>query len=326
MNMNQTDNSKGVSLAGVSSQRKANWDGDIIPQPSTSSPIFSVCWNLKREGYAESTVEATGKRLRNLARRVNLSEPENVKSYIAGKDCGNGFKESLAEAYDLYVRYSGLSWSKPFYQRYDKRPKIPTEQRIEMLIASANLRMCLVLSMMRDLGTRPIELTWLKVKDIDLESGIVNITTAKFGVGRTLKLKAGTLAILKAWVSKYNIGLNDRLFPVKANSLCESYRKHRNFLATKMVDPAFKSIRLYDFRHYRASKEYHRTKDLLYVKQFLGHGDLRSTLKYIQLVDFGNDEFTCKVAKNLGDASGLIEAGFTFVCDMEGVKLFRKAK
>ena len=171
-------------------------------EPELRENLVMVCWSLKREGYAESTVTATGKRLRNLARHVNLSEPENVKSYIASMSCGNSFKESLAEAYDLYVSFRGLSWVKPFYQRYDKRPKIPTEQRVEMLIAYAKLRMALVLSLMRDLGTRPIELTWLKLKDFDLETGIVNITTAKFGVGRTLKIKSNTLAMLKVWVSK----------------------------------------------------------------------------------------------------------------------------
>ena len=67
-------------------------------------------------------------------------------------------------------------------------------------------------------------------------------------------------------------------------------------------------------------------KDLIYVKQFLGHTDLRSTLKYIQLVNFGDDGFICKVAKSIEETAGLIECGFEFVCDMVGVKLFRKAK
>ena len=257
---------------------------------------------------------------------MNLEEPEQVKSYIASKECGNGFKESLAEAYDLYVRFRGLAWNKPFYERYDKRPKIPSEQRIEMLIAHANKRLALILSIIRDLGTRPIELTWLKLKDVDLETGIVNITTAKFGVGRTLKLKSTTLAMLKMHVQNKKIGLNDLIFPVKSNAISESYRKLRNNLANKLQDSAFKSIRLYDFRHYRASLEYHRTKDLLYVKSYLGHKDLRSTLKYIQLIDFGNDEYHCKATKNLQEATTLIESGFEYVTEMDGIKIFRKRK
>ena len=89
---------------------------------------------------------------------------------------------------------------------------------------------------------------------------------------------------------------------------------------------AFKSIRLRDFRHYRSSKEYHWIKDLLYVKSFLGNSDLRRALKYIQLVDFGEDGYSFKVAKNVVEAADLIEAGFQFVCDVAGVKLFKKAK
>lgn len=37
-------------------------------------------------------------------------------------------------------------------------------------------------------------------------------------------------------------------------------------------------------------------------------------------------DFICKVAKDAKEAMMLIEEGFMFVCEMEGVKLFRKAK
>jgi len=48
-----------------------------------------------------------------------------------------------------------------------------------MLISNASPRMALFLSMSKDLGSRPIELTWLKVADINLQNGIVNLTGAK---------------------------------------------------------------------------------------------------------------------------------------------------
>jgi len=37
------------------------------PKNSTTSPTFEVCWSLKRDGYAESSEVAVGKRLRHLA-------------------------------------------------------------------------------------------------------------------------------------------------------------------------------------------------------------------------------------------------------------------
>ena len=73
--------------------------------------------------------------------------------------------------------------------------------------------------------------------------------------------------------------------------------------------------------------EYHRTKDILYVKNLLGHRKIESTMVYTQLIAFENeDHFTCRVAKDVQEAKQLVEAGFDYVTDIDGVKLFRKRK
>jgi hypothetical protein len=73
--------------------------------------------------------------------------------------------------------------------------------------------------------------------------------------------------------------------------------------------------------------EYHRTKDILYVKQLLGHRNIQNTLKYTQLVQFEReDTFHSAVATKIDDARALIETGFEYVCEMDAVKLFRKRK
>jgi hypothetical protein len=56
----------------------------------------------------------------------------------------------------------------------------------------------------------------------------------------------------------------------------------------------------------------------------LGHKDIRNTLVYTHLVDFGSDEYVCKIAKTVDDAKVLVEDGFDYVT--EGLKLFRKRK
>jgi integrase len=255
-----------------------------------------------------------------------LDNPENVKVFIASKQCSNGFKESLIEAYAIYCKANNISWNKPFYERYDRQPKIPSEEKLNMIIANSSKRLALILSIIKDLGLRPIEVTWLKVKDIDLDSGMVTITSAKYCVGRTLKLKSNTLAMLKNYIILKTLNVNDRLFPVKSSSISESYRIVRNRLANKLNDPSIKTIRLYDFRHFRATITYHQTKDLLFVKNMLGHKDLRTTLRYTQLISFNNDEYHCAVARTVQEASKLIESGYEYVCDIDNVKLFRKRK
>jgi integrase len=113
-------------------------------------------------------------------------------------------------------------------------------------------------------------------------------------------------------------------------SLKSNVYKTRKSLAFKLQNPRLKEIGLHTFRHWKATMEYHKTRDILHVQQLLGHRDLRNTLIYINLekVLFQNtdDEFHVKVAQSLDEACKLLEVGFEYVTDMNGAKLFRKRK
>jgi hypothetical protein len=100
---------------------------------------------MKKNAYEETTIKATAKRLKHLQKNSLLADPETVKTYIANKKCSNAFKECLIETYDIYMRSINQQWNKPFYERYDKMPKIPTEEKINMLISNASRRMALFL-------------------------------------------------------------------------------------------------------------------------------------------------------------------------------------
>jgi integrase len=79
-------------------------------------------------------------------------------------------------------------------------------------------------------------------------------------------------------------------------------------------------------RHWKATMEYHKTRDILHVKQLLGHKSIENTLLYTHLVNFDDDEFTRRIAKNVKEAKELVEAGFDYITDIEDAKLFRKRK
>jgi len=72
--------------------------------------------------------------------------------------------------------------------------------------------------------------------------------------------------------------------------------------------------------------EYRRTRDLLYLQRILSHKSITTTILYTQLIDWQSDEYTSAVAQNLDEARSLVEAGFEYVTEVEGVKLFRKRK
>jgi len=77
--------------------------------------------------------------------------------------------------------------------------------------------------------------------------------------------------------------------------------------------------------------EYHRTKDILHVKQILGHVNIKNTLVYITLAEElfkDQQEYVSKVARNVKDACAFVDAGFEFVTGEynDGGKIFRKPK
>ncbi|MDH5494831.1 MAG: site-specific integrase, partial [Candidatus Bathyarchaeota archaeon] len=75
-----------------------------------------------------------------------------------------------------------------------------------------------------------------------------------------------------------------------------------------------------------ATTEYHKTKDILYVQQLLGHKNIQNTLIYTQLINFESDEFHVKTAKTVDEACKLVEAGFDYVTTMDNCQIFRKRK
>jgi hypothetical protein len=59
----------------------------------------------------------------------------------------------------------------------------------------------------------------------------------------------------------------------------------------------------------------------------IGHKSLKNTLRYTQLVALPqNEEYICKVAETVEGAKDLVEAGFEYVTEVNGVQLFRKMK
>ena len=74
-------------------------------------------------------------RLKLLAKHVTLDDPEQVKEFIANQSWSPYFKNAVSYAYDKYVRANGLEWKPTIYKTPRKLPKIPTTERINLIIA-----------------------------------------------------------------------------------------------------------------------------------------------------------------------------------------------
>ncbi|MBA7675136.1 Tyrosine recombinase XerC [subsurface metagenome] len=288
---------------------------------------MNILIKLKNQNRSDYTIKTTSKALTTISKYADLNKPEQVKAFIANKQSGNGYKRNLSLAYNKFCDFYKIEWTMPIYKQETKLRRIPTTENVNMLIAKAQKTLSVKLTLSKETGLRPIELCNLKVKDIDLDHKTIYPTTAKNGSARALKISNSLQTMITNHINTKKLNPNDKLFKGDAPNYGRYYRRMRNYLAEKLGNPTLKTISLYDFRHYFATKLYAKTRDILYVRQQMGHKKIETTLKYVQLLNLEeDDEWTCKIATTTKEIAELVEHGFIYVTELNGDKIFKKRK
>jgi integrase len=304
--------------------------GDIkqqVEQQTRKGLIINFMLYMKKQGFRPSTIKNRAELIKTLLNQgVDLNNPEDVKFAIADKKCGDGYKKNLVLAYDTLLKMQGKKWDAPKYKPSDRLPFIPLESEIDQLISSVGRRISLFLHVLKETGADPGEALATEWIDIDRNSKTITINHPVKGH------KARIITISKELLNRLDAlpKTTDKVFNVKMRTLLKNYHTQRKTAARKFVNPRLRKITFTTFRHWKATMEYHKTKDILWVMHLLGHNSLKTTLIYIDLETAlfreANDEFTVRVANTLDEASELLEVGFEYVCEMEGKTLFKKRK
>ncbi|MCW3983197.1 MAG: site-specific integrase [Candidatus Bathyarchaeota archaeon] len=307
----------------------AQREGDKEFAADSKGVIFEFLWWMKKQGYAEATIEGDVKLIEVLVKRgANLYDPESIKEVIAKQSWSTGRKANAVNAYNNFLKMRGGKWTPPTYEVVNKIPFIPTENELDQLIAAVTTKIATFLLLLKETGIRSGEAWTLKWTDLDTATGTIRITPEKGSNPRICKLSQKLLAMLECYPRKYG----QKIFGNPSNSLDnfrDDYAFQRKKVAHKLKNPRINQITFHTFRHWKATMEYHKTKDILHVKQILGHKSTENTERYISLAEtlFKNEtEYISKVAKTTNEACILIEAGFDYVCEIDGNKLFRKRK
>jgi integrase/DNA-directed RNA polymerase subunit RPC12/RpoP len=287
--------------------------------------LVEFAWWMKKQGYSDATIEGRVQILKRLVRLgANLFDPESVKDVIARqRNWSEGRRFNAIVAYTTFLQMHGLSWQPPRCRPLRKLPFIPLEAEIDQLIAGCSRKVGAFLQLLKETGMRSGEAWRLKWIDLDLANNTIRVTPEKGSEPRIFKISNKLAAMLN------NLPKNsERIFGSSSlRTIRRLFQRQRQRLAQKLGNPRLLNITFHTLRHWKATMEYHRTKDILYVMKVLGHKNIKNTLIYTQLVNFpGEDEFICKAARTVEEAKQLIEAGFEYVCEIENVKLFRKRK
>ena len=129
-------------------------------------------------------------------------------------------------------------------------------------------------------GLRRGEIFNLKWEDINLRSKVLTIqgVSAKSGMTRHLPLNQESFNVIKKWKAQRTS--SSLVFPGKAGKqLTEIKTAWRPLI----LDAKIKDFRFHDLRHSFASKLVMKGAPLNTVRELLGHGDLKTTLRYAHL-------------------------------------------
>lgn len=297
--------------------------GTKTTEADVKGRMVAFMWELKKQGLKERTIRTYHCYLETMKKRgANLLDPESVKEAIANQKWSENTRTLAISAYSKFLEVMGGTWKPPKHRKVRKLPFIPLESELDQLISGAYKKLATFLQLLKETAIRSGEAWRLKWTDIDLKRGTITLNEPeKSGNPRMFKISSTLIAMLNLMPKK-----NEHIFEGNRKSFGRIFRKYRSRMAYKLQNPRLKKISFHTFRHWKATTEYAKTKDILYVMKMLGHKDIKTTLIYTQLIQFESDEFHSATAKTIEEARQLIEAGFEYVCTYNDLMLYRKRK
>jgi integrase/recombinase XerD len=177
----------------------------------------------------------------------------------------------------------------------DKQQKEPyTEEEIKKLIKKPNLKECgfvehrnwVLVNYLLETGNRLNTVLNLKVGDIDLENGMVVLTTTKNRKAQYNPISEHLVKILKEYIRMYSLKKDDYLF---VNELGEQMTRNamQHAIARYNKKRGVEKTSVHAFRHTFAKHYITSGGDAFKLQRLLGHSTLDVTLNYVNL--YGTD-------------------------------------
>jgi integrase len=291
--------------------------------------ILEFCLYLKRQNYCEETIRLNRIALKVLSERgANLFNTDSVKDVIAKQTWSSNRKRNVINAYALFLKLNKMSWEPPRCNVEESIPFIPTEQEIDALISSAPKKLSTFLLLLKETAMRRGEAKRIEWINVDSEKNTITLNhPEKHSNSRMWKVTPQLIAQLNALPKDSTKVFGDS----RMDTLKIAFLRLRQKQAAKMQNPRLLSIGFHTLRHWKATTLYHRTKDPLYVRDFLGHKSIKNTERYVNIerkmfADYGDDEFTVKVTAKQEEATTYLEQGFDWVGVKDNLIFLRKRK
>jgi integrase len=291
--------------------------------------ILELCLYLKRQNYSEETIRLNRIALKVLSERgANLFDADSVKDVIAKQNWSSNRKRNVINSYALFLKLNKMSWEPPRCNVEETIPFIPTEQEIDALISAAPKKLSVFLLLLKETAMRRGEAKRIEWINIDSEKNTITLNhPEKHSNSRMWKVTPQLVAQLNALPKNSTKVFGDS----RMDTLKIAFLRLRKKQAAKMQNPRLLSIGFHTLRHWKATTLYHRTKDPLYVRDFLGHKSMKNTERYVNIerkmfANYEGDEFTVKVTAKQEEATTYLEQGFEWIGVKDNLIFLRKRK
>ena len=191
------------------------------------------------------------------------------------------------------IKKSVIADLKPLSKPYLRAPDVPKRSQILKLFRMVDIsndrgkRDFAILQLFVQCGLRLSEVANIEIGDINVHerSGILRIVGGKGGRQREVNLNNTARLALKAYLEvRPELPDTKKIFVSQLNRPL-SRRNIHHLMKNYLEAAGMPDLSCHDLRHLFATNLYNRHKDILLVKEALGHKTLESTLRYSHKTD-----------------------------------------
>ena len=253
--------------------------------------------DLTLNGKTQKTYKCYIRQIATLALHFNKSPLEVTNEQIADYLFDLQKKSGLSMSYFKSTVY-GLRYLFRLYSREDKLIKLPSlpqkkqlpvilsQQECKKLFRSpAKFKDRFMLALIYSAGLRMGELQKLERHDIDIERMLLHVRQGKGNKDRYVILSKLIAAKYEKYCSEYKI--TKYVFPGQKLGHYISRTTVRKILKTALLKCGIeKQINTHSLRHSFATHMLENGIDIVTVKEQLGHSDIQTTMRYLQVARF----------------------------------------
>jgi integrase/recombinase XerD len=253
---------------------------------------------LKLKAYSPSTIRTYRNEFLQLLqilkkKPVNELIPDDLKRYMVYAMEKEGIKENTAHSrlnalkfyFEQVLHREKFFWEIPRPKKPLLLPKVLGEDELGKLFNSlGNAKHKAMLFTAYSAGLRVSEVAALKIKDIDSGRMQILVEQAKGKKDRYVTLSPVLLDILRSYIKKYKPKPLIYLFESEQTGTAYPTRTiQRIFQIAKEKSGIKKEVGIHSLRHSFATHLLEKGTDIRYIKEILGHFDIKTTERYLHV-------------------------------------------